>query len=118
MGKRKSIADTAADNRKSAKTAKTAKPSKNTVKTEKNPAGGSVRRKIILCLIAIGINVAGLYAMTRLGIPLYLDTVGTVLASALGGGLPGVFVGFVTNIINGVMGTQSVYYGIVNMAVA
>ena len=118
MGKRKSIADTAADNRKSAKTAKTAKPSKSTVRTEKNPAGGSVRRKIILCLISIGINVAGLYAMTRLGIPLYLDTVGTVLASALGGGLPGVFVGFVTNIINGVMGTQSVYYGIVNMAVA
>ena len=34
------------------------------------------------------------------GIPLYLDNVGTLLAAVLGGYLPGIFVGYLNNIIN------------------
>ena len=91
---------------------------KDKQQVKKNKAGGSLTRKIVLCVLAVMINVVGLNAMNRIGMPLYLDTVGTILAAALGGSLPGVLVGFVTNVINGLTGVQSVYYGVVNILVA
>ena len=92
------------------------KPQK--VKSSVTGTQGSFTRRLILCILAIIVNVAGMFSMHALGIPLYLDTVGTIIATALGGGLPGIIVGFVTNVINGVLGTQSMYYGIVNMTIA
>ena len=59
------------------------------------------RNLIAFCLCAAGIvlNIVLSYLVTVLGLPLYLDTVGTVVIAILGGYLPGVIVGFTTNII-------------------
>ena len=54
----------------------------------------------VLCIICIGINFLLFGIVNGLGLPLYLDSVGILLASVLGGYIPGIFVGFATNIIN------------------
>lgn len=53
-----------------------------------------------------------------MGLPLYLDTVGTVLVAILGGYLPGVMVGFITNVIKSVSDPSSLYYGVLNVMIA
>ena len=50
--------------------------------------------------------------------PLYLDTVGTILAAMLGGNLSAVAVGFFVNVINGLTDVSTVYYGIINILIA
>ena len=55
------------------------------------------------CGIAIAVNIVLGIVTSALGIPLYLDTLGTVLVAALVGPLPGAVVGALTNIITGLM---------------
>ena len=53
---------------------------------------GSYLGGLVLCVLGIAVNV-GLKALSsHLGWPLYLDTIGTVVAAVLGGYLPGVLV--------------------------
>ena len=52
------------------------------------------------------------------GIPLYLDNVGTLLASALGGYLPGIFVGYLNNIINMQGNPGNAYYVVLSTMIA
>ena len=56
-------------------------------------------RSLILCIAGIGINIILSKLVGFLGIPLYLDAVGTVIVAALSGYIPGIIVGLVTNII-------------------
>ena len=56
--------------------------------------------------------------VTALDLPLYLDTVGTVTAAVIGGYLPGVLVGFVTNLIKSLTDSSSLYYGFLNVLIA
>ena len=72
----------------------------------------------VICLVAIGINIILNALVTGLGLPLYLDTVGTVVISAMGGFFPGVLVGFATNIIKSFMDPSSMYYGVINVIIA
>lgn len=71
---------------------------------------------MILGSIAINIGGSELAALT--GIPLYLDTIGTVVASIFGGFLPGILVGFATNLIKAIFDPASLYYGVVNVLIA
>ena len=73
---------------------------------------------IVLCVACVVANDVGAYLAIALHLPIYLDTLGTVLASIVGGYVPGVAVGYVTNIINGVTDGSSMYYGIVNVVIA
>lgn len=77
-----------------------------------------IKNIIILCVVATAINILGGYIAVWTGIPLYIDSVGTVLAAALGGYMPGIIVGFVTNIIKSAIDIESIYYGILNMLIA
>lgn len=70
------------------------------------------------CAACIAINGAGAQIASLLNLPVYLDSLGTVLASMIGGYVPGIVVGYATNLINGVMDSASIYYGIVNVLIA
>ena len=58
--------------------------------------------KYSLFLIPIGIliNFCGVKLALWLKLPVFLDSVGTILAAALGGYLPGILVGFFSNALN------------------
>ena len=67
------------------------------------------------CVVCIIINFIFFSIVNGLELPLYLDNVGILLASILGGYLPGIFVGFMTNIINCFSDPSSIYYGILSV---
>ena len=77
------------------------------------------RRNLIitffLCVVCIAINFILFRIVSALELPLYLDNVGILLAASLGGYLPGIFVGFMTNIINCFSDPSSIYYGILSV---
>ena len=79
---------------------------------------GSYLGGLVLCVLGIAVNV-GLKALSsHLGWPLYLDTIGTVVAAVLGGYLPGVLVGFFTNVLAAVTDFSSLYYAVINILIA
>lgn len=73
---------------------------------------------LILCGGGLLINTIGSMIPGWLNLPLYLDNIGSALAAALGGIIPGVLVGFFTNIVNGISNFESVYYGFLTILIA
>ena len=57
------------------------------------------RSLLILIVISIVLNLGGSFISHHTGVALPLDTLGTMLTAVLGGYLPGMIVGFLTNII-------------------
>ena len=72
---------------------------------------------LLLVVIGIVLNFLGAHGASALGIPLYLDTLGTVFAAVLGGYLPGVLTGYLTNLLNGFTDINNIYYGSINAMV-
>ena len=73
---------------------------------------------VAFCGICVAINIVLGIITSALGIPLYLDTLGTVLSAALIGPVPGIIVGALSNIITGLMYSVSdIPFCLVNMAV-
>ena len=78
-----------------------------------------ILRVTLLCLVCLGINMLGTLITSGIEFPLYLDCIGTVIASVLSGTLPGVAVGFFTNIVKFAMGEYtSLYYGSISTIIA
>lgn len=75
-------------------------------------------RTLVFCVACVVVNAVGGYAAISLHLPIYLDSLGTVLSSIVGGYIPGIAIGYVTNLINSVSDSTSMYYGIANVAVA
>lgn len=73
---------------------------------------------VFLCLAGLLLNMGMSYAAVSANSPLYFDTTGTVLAAALGGYVPGVVVGLLTNIIKNLYEANSIYYCLVNVVIA
>ena len=73
---------------------------------------------VLLCLAGIACNLLFGALSGRLHLPLYLDTVGTVATAAMGGVLPGVIVGFFTNILKSLTDSSALYYGVLNVLIA
>ena len=73
---------------------------------------------LIISVIGLAINILGVQLAKRLGLPLYLDNIGSALAAALGGYIPGIAVGFLTNLINGIGSVDTVYYGSLTVLIA
>lgn len=74
---------------------------------------------LAVCAIAVVANFAGSQIARAFGLPLYLDCVGTIVASLLGGYLPGIIVGYATNLIVGLVAdSMMLYFAIVNVLVA
>ena len=75
---------------------------------------------LLTATIVIGIllNVLGNQLNNLIGLPLYLDNIGTILAAAAGGYIPCVTIGFFTNIINGIGSPVTTYYCIISVLIA
>lgn len=72
------------------------------------------KRKTILMfigLVAVGIllNILGTKLNGLLGLPFYLDNIGTILTALVGGYLPCIAVGFFYNIIVGIGDNMTTY---------
>lgn len=70
------------------------------------------------CGVSVAMNIVLGIITSALGIPLYLDTLGTVLSAAILGPIPGIIVGALSNIITGLMySVTDIPFCLVNMAV-
>ena len=73
---------------------------------------------VAFCGICVAMNIVLGIITSALGIPLYLDTFGTVLSESIIGPVPGIIVGALSNIITGLMYSVSdIPFCLVNMAV-
>ena len=54
---------------------------------------------LLLILAGIAINLGLSKIIAVLNLPLYLDSIGTVVVSMLGGFVPGIVVGYATNLL-------------------
>ena len=75
-------------------------------------------RAVLLVLICLAINFILSKIASLTSIPFYFDCIGTILAAMIGGFLPGVIVGFFTNIISSIGEPTNIYYGVVNVLIA
>ena len=55
---------------------------------------------IMLILVCLAINIICNLICNITGIPLYLDCIGTIVAAMIGGFMPSVLVGFLTNVLS------------------
>ena len=78
----------------------------------------SLRSVLLLCVVCIAIDLAGAKIATLTGIPLFLDSVGTILAAVLGGYIPGIAVGYIFNLINAIGWAPSAYYASISVIIA
>ncbi len=75
-------------------------------------------RALLLCSIGLLINIVGVRIALGFDLPLYLDNIGSALAAALGGFIPGIVVGFLTNLINAIGDYSTAYYGSLTVLIA
>ena len=75
-------------------------------------------KHFLLVVVSLALNLIGSNLATAFGWPLYLDNVGTFTAAILGGYMPGILVGFLTNLINGVQDYTTTYYSVISVVLA
>ena len=75
---------------------------------------------VLLAVIAAGtvLNLAGAALATAVWPQLYFDSLGTILAAALCGYIPGILVGFITNMLKGITDHISFYDSALNALIA
>ena len=73
---------------------------------------------ILLCVVGLAVNFLLARLPMALNLPLYLDNVGSALAAALGGYIPGIVVGFFTNLVNSIGAPETIYYGSLTVLIA
>lgn len=85
-------------------------------------AGSEARGSVDLALLICGgivINVIGSKIVGRFEVPLYLDSIGTMIAAILGGFLPGIFVGFFSSLLNSIFNDPvAISYSMINVIIA
>ena len=73
----------------------------------------------MLCIIGLLLNIVPAYIAQKLGAPIWLDTIGTIFVAVIGGYLPGILIGFLTNLINAVLVDFSfIYYSVISVWIA
>lgn len=65
---------------------------------------------ILVYMFFVFINIAVNRIVVHMGLPLYVDNIGTLLGAVYGGYLPGIFIGYITNIINSTDNIENMYY--------
>ena len=68
-----------------------------------------------LCALCILLNIAGAQIASALKLPVYLDSMGTILAGLLGGYVPAIVVGYLTNLLYSLADSSMIYYGLANV---
>ncbi|MBR0366109.1 MAG: hypothetical protein IJH94_04835, partial [Clostridia bacterium] len=88
---------------------------KRTFKIQRN---STLLRELGLCIISVLMNFAGITLVKMFNLPLYLDSIGTIAAAAIGGYVPGIITGFATGIINGLFDGHQIYYISIHIIIA
>ena len=78
---------------------------------------GSMLR-VLLVLIGTAVNVLLSFLSYQTGLPIYLDTIGTIGVASIGGLFPGIMCAIATNAICTLFNSNAVYFGIVNALIA
>jgi len=73
---------------------------------------------VLLMVICTLLNIMFSMVVRETPLPFYFDTVGTIVATALGGTVPGIITAFATNAINFFMDGESIFYAPLNMFIA
>ena len=73
----------------------------------------------LLCWTAcVLVNYLGSQIVAAFNLPIYLDSVGVILAGACGGYIPGVVVGYITNLVTSFSDPTSFYWCLVSVLIA
>lgn len=72
----------------------------------------------LLILGGIAINLGLSKLINVMGLSMYLDSIGTVLVSMVGGFVPGIVVGYATNLLKAIFDLNSIYYCAINVLIA
>ena len=80
--------------------------------------GKKIAAAIIFCVICLLLNYICSQIAVMAGLPVRLDTLGTVLAGVFGGYIPGIVVGYLTNIVTSFTDSSSVYWGFTSVLIA
>ncbi len=73
---------------------------------------------LFFCMGCTLLNLAGSQLMSALSLPLYLDCTGTMLAAIFGGYVPGILVGYFTNLVNSFFDPSSMFYSAISVLIA
>ncbi len=74
--------------------------------------------RTMIMIVGMAINVSLSYLTQTLGLPLYLDTIGTIAVSVLTGGLWGMATAVGTHLINTIFLPQSVFFMSISVIVS
>ena len=88
------------------------------VRDYKKELNHNLVRIIWFIIICIALNFVLSKIAILLQFPIWLDTIGTILAATVGGYLPGIFVGLMTNMLKGMSNFSSIYYAVLNVLIA
>ena len=72
----------------------------------------------MICIAGLLLNLFGALVAETFDLPVYLDTSGTIFIAALGGYVPGIAVGFFTNLTKSFVDPSQMYFCSINIAVA
>jgi len=73
---------------------------------------------VLFCVICVTINYIGSQIAAATGLPLYFDTLGVILAGVFGGFIPGIVVGYATNLLTSLSDPTSVYWCLASILIA
>ena len=73
---------------------------------------------LMLVLGGILLNLVLAQTAGKLKLPVYLDSIGTILVSMVGGFVPGIVTGYATNLLKLFFDADSVYYCAINVLIA
>ncbi len=71
-----------------------------------------------ICAAGMILNVIGVAITSSFNLSIFLDSIGTIFIAALGGYVPGIAVGFFTNLIGALFDTEEIFYGMVSVLIA
>ena len=69
-------------------------------------------------VVAILLNIFPAKLVSHFNLPVFFDSLGTILAALLCGNMPAVFVGFFSNAIAGFSDSVTLYYGVISILLA
>ncbi|MBR6468977.1 MAG: HD domain-containing protein [Lachnospiraceae bacterium] len=75
-------------------------------------------RRIGVIVAGIALNVVLAFLSDHFNMPLYCDTIGTIVVSALGGLLPGILTAVMTNVLSSFFNSNAIYFTIINILIA
>ena len=85
---------------------------------EKTMEKSKIAKQVVFFAVAVLCNIIPNRLMGALGLPLFIDNIGTMSAAVLGGYLPGILVGYLTNIINMTADPTNAYYAVLSVLIA